>query len=55
MLSDELESIHINLGELLNKVDPNTAQILRICRRNLEAAADDARNMENNLYLKEMA
>ncbi len=55
MLSDELESIHIKLGELLNKVDPDTALILRICRRNLEAAADDARNMENNLYLKEIA
>ena len=52
MLSDELESICIKLGELLNKVDPATAMVLRICRRNLEAAA---KNMENNLYPKEMA
>ncbi len=55
MLSDELESIRIKLGELLQRVDPDTAQILRICRRNLEAAADDAKNLEHNFCPKEVA
>lgn len=48
MLSDELRSIKEALGGLLGKVDPETAEILRVCRRNLEAAADDAENLENN-------
>ena len=55
MLSDELQTIHIKLGELLKKVDPDTALILRICRRNLEAAADDAKNLEHNFCPKEVA
>lgn len=55
MLSDELKSIQVKLGQLLGKVDPESAAILRLCRRNLEAASDDAKNMEENFYPKEMA
>lgn len=55
MLSDELESIQIKLGQLLNKVSPECAEILRTCRRNLESATDDAKNIENNFYPKEIA
>ena len=50
MLSAELKSIRAALGELLGKVDVESAELLRLCRRNLEAAADEAENMENNFY-----
>ena len=53
MLNDELETIHDKLGELLDKVDPDTATTLKLCRRNLKAAMDDVKNMESNLYPKE--
>ena len=47
MLSDELQSIRNILGRLLGKVDPESAETLRLCRRNLESAADDAAILEN--------
>lgn len=53
MLSEELKSIRVALGKLLGKVDPSAAEVIRICRRNLEAASDDAKNMEENFCLRE--
>lgn len=50
MLSDELKGIRTALGELMGKVDDESAELLRVVRRNLEAAADEAENMENNFY-----
>lgn len=50
MLSDELKSINAALGRLLENVDTETAYTLGLCRRNLEEAADQARNMESNFY-----
>ena len=45
MLHDEILSVHAALGDVLGRVDPTTADLLRSCRRNLEAAADTARQM----------
>ena len=42
MLSEELWSIHIALGEVLGKLDPDGADLVRQCRRNLNAAAEQA-------------
>lgn len=50
MLSDELKSINAVLGKLVVKVDPDTADTLRLCAHNLEAAANEAEVMENNFY-----
>lgn len=55
MLSEELKSIRIALGGLLGKVDADSADVLRQCRRNLEAAEDQAANMERNFCPKEAA
>lgn len=54
MLSEELDSIQSKLGELLGKVNPECAEILRTCRRNLQAATEDAKNFEDNFYPKEI-
>jgi len=55
MLSEELKSIQATLGRLLNRVDPECANTIRQCRRNLEAAAEQAEIMESNYYPKEAA
>lgn len=53
MLSDELRSIRSVLIEVAKRpIDPETARILRQCQRNLWAAADQAENMEANLYFE---
>lgn len=49
MLSEELKSIRVALGELMSKVDEDSAELLRQCRRNLEAAEDQATTMEQSL------
>lgn len=49
MLSEELKSIRAALGGLLDKVDQNNAEVIRQCRRNLEAAEEQADNIEKNL------
>lgn len=49
MLSEELRSIHIALGEVLGKLDPDGADLVRQCRRNLNAAAEQAVELENRL------
>lgn len=46
MISDELNSINEALGKILGKVSPEAAEILRKARRNLDDAADQAREME---------
>lgn len=55
MLSEELKSIHAGLGKLLGKLDPENADFLRLLRRNLDAATEDAENMENNFVPREAA
>lgn len=55
MLSEELKSIRVALGELMSKVDDDCADLLRQCRRNLEAAEDQARHMEETFIPKEAA
>lgn len=49
MLSEELWSIHIALGEVLGKLDPDGADLVRQCRRNLNAAAEQVVELENRL------
>lgn len=46
MLRDDLLSIRAALGDILGSLPPDQAGIVRICRRNLEAAADQAAQME---------
>lgn len=53
MLSDELKGIRESLGDLLGKLKPADADYLRQVRRNLDAAADQAAAMENNLCVME--
>lgn len=55
MLSEELKSIHAGLGKLLGKLDPESADYLRQIRRNLDAATEDAENLENSFVPKETA
>ncbi len=50
MLSEELKSIHEALGKILGKMEPEAAEKLRICRRNLNEAIEMADHMENNFY-----
>lgn len=54
MLSEELKSIRAALGGLLSKVDQENAEVIRQCRRNLEAAEDQAATMERNFCPKEV-
>ena len=49
MLSEELRSIHIALGDVLGKLDPDNADLVRQCRRNLDAAAAQAVELEQRL------
>lgn len=46
MLSEELKSISAALEPLLGRVGADDAALVRICRRNLVAAADQAAHME---------
>ncbi len=54
MLSEELKSIRAALGELLGKVDQDNAEVIRNCRRNLEAATEQAEHLEKIIVLKEV-
>ena len=50
MLKEELMSIHAMLSKLQERTTNETdARVLRLCRSNLEAAAEQAEAMENNL------
>ena len=49
MLHEELQSIRSALGEVMGRLDPDNADLVRRCRRNLDAAADQARELEKRL------
>lgn len=51
MVSAKLKSINAALGGLLGKVDPDSAETLRMCRRNLDNATDLSEALENGLVL----
>lgn len=51
MLHEELQSIRSALGNVLGRLDPDGAALVRQCRRNLDAAADQARELENRLVV----
>lgn len=46
MLSHKLKSIHAALGDILPRIDADSAEIVRACRRNLEDGADIATTLE---------
>lgn len=48
MLSEKIQSVNVSLEELLGRVDPESANFIRLCRRNLQAVADHARELEAN-------
>lgn len=49
MLKQEIMSVHAALGGVLNKLDPDGAALVRQCRRNLDAAAEQAGELEERL------
>lgn len=49
MLKQEIMSVHAALGGVLGKVDPDGAELVRQCRRNLVAAAEQAGELEERL------
>lgn len=49
MLKDELKSIHVALGSVLGRLDPEGAELVRLCRRNLDAAVEQAEALEQRL------
>lgn len=51
MLHEEITSVSSSLAVLLGRVDPESADFIRICRRNLDSAADTARELEQNFVL----
>lgn len=51
MVSVKLRSINTALGGLLGKVSPDSAEILRLCRRNLDDAIDRSEALEEGLTL----
>lgn len=55
MLSDEIESIRQALAGISGQIDPDAEVIFSQALKNLEAAQDMAENMENNLYVGEVA
>ena len=49
MLHEELQSIRSALGGVLGKLDPDSSDLVRQCRRNLDAAAEQAKELEGRL------
>lgn len=50
MLKDELMSIFVSLGEVQGHIkDAGVAELVRGCRRNLKAAAEQAEELEQRL------
>lgn len=47
MLTEKLQSISASLGEILGNVPVEAADEIRIIRRELDAAADQAERLEN--------
>lgn len=54
MLSGELKNIRETIGTILGKVDPENAELLRQCRRNLEVVEEQAANLEKGLVFVDM-
>ena len=48
MLKHEIMSVHAALGCVMGKLDPDGAELVRQCRRNLDAA-EQADALESNL------
>lgn len=55
MLHEEIASVSSSLAVLLGRVDPESADFIRICRRNLDSAADTARELEQNFVMPHAA
>ena len=53
MLSEEIRSVHLALGNLAGKIAPEEYELVRLCRRNLLAAECTAREMETRLETPE--
>ena len=51
MLSEEVKSVSLALGALAGTVPEEAWEVIRQCRRNLQAAALAARQMEEGLCL----
>lgn len=49
MLKQKIMSVHAALGGVLGKLDPDGAELVRQCRRNLNAAAEQAGELEARL------
>lgn len=49
MLKEEILSIRAALGGVLGKLDPDGAELIRRCRRNLDAVAEQAEELESRL------
>lgn len=49
MLKQEIMSVHAALGGVLGKLNPEEAELVRQCRRNLDAAAEQAGELEARL------
>lgn len=49
MLTEEITSIHGALGAVLSRVDVESADVVRLCRRNLTALAEQVAELENRL------
>lgn len=49
MLKQEIMSVHAALGGVLGRLDPDGADLVRQCRRNLDAAAEQAGELEARL------
>lgn len=54
MLSEELKNIRETLTDMLGKVAPENADMLRQCSRNLEAVEEEAVNLEKHLVLVDL-
>lgn len=46
MLKEKIMSVYAVLGDVLPNVDPERAAVIRQCRRNLEAVAEQAEALE---------
>ncbi|GAB6035851.1 hypothetical protein JCM15519_04100 [Fundidesulfovibrio butyratiphilus] len=46
MLANEIQTVNQALGTLVQRVDPETRSVLRLCRERLDATADLADELE---------
>lgn len=49
MISNNIKTVHMALGGLLHKVDDETAAVIRLCRKDLMATAEQAEELESVL------